>query len=172
MTLRLFVRALVVAVAFVLATSVAWWGVPVAAAIFGAITHRDRGGAIVSGVGAIIAWGGILLWDATRGPVGTVATTLGGVLQVNALAVTGIFLVTLMTSIIIKSLPAFTEHRAILSVLVDPAVVDPTGKRNIADLRSADYASLTRAAITTAIPGIEGRNARKALTGMLSSGAS
>lgn len=92
-------------------------------------------------------------------------------LGIGALALTALFLVMLLTSIIVKSLPAFSEHRAVMSVLVDAAVVDPDGKRNADTLRSADYASLTRAAITTVIPGIEGRSARKALTGLLSSGA-
>ena len=87
MTGRLALRTLLVALAFALMSSIAWWGVAAAAAVFGAITHRDRGGAVVAGFGAIVAWGGILLWDASRGPAGTVATTLGGVLQVNTLAV-------------------------------------------------------------------------------------
>jgi hypothetical protein len=42
---------------------------------------------VVAGVAAILAWGGILVFDAVRGPVGTVAATLGGVLQVYPLAV-------------------------------------------------------------------------------------
>lgn len=89
----------------------------------------------------------------------------------GALAVTAIFLVLLLTSIVVKSLPAFTEHRAVLDVVIDPAVVDPDGKRSPEALRGADYSSLTRTAITTLIPGIEGRTQRKALTGLISSGA-
>ncbi|MBX9683328.1 MAG: phosphate ABC transporter permease PstA [Hyphomicrobium sp.] len=89
----------------------------------------------------------------------------------GALALTAVFLVALLTSIIVKSLPAFSEHRAVLSVLVDAAIVDADGKRNADAIRAADYASLTRAAITAVIPGIEGRTARKALNGLLSSGA-
>jgi hypothetical protein len=87
MTRRLALRTLIVAISFVAATAVAWWGIIVAAAIFGAITHRDRASAIVAGFGAIIAWSGILVYDAIRGPVGTVAATLGGVLQVHPIAI-------------------------------------------------------------------------------------
>ncbi len=89
----------------------------------------------------------------------------------GALAVTAVFLVTLLTAIIVKSLPAFTEHRAVLDVLVDASIVDPDGKRDPNVLRAADYGSLTRTAIAAAIPGIEGRTPRKALNGLISSGA-
>ena len=87
MTRRLALRAIIVALAFAAATAVGWWGVPVAAAIFGAITWRDRGGPVVAGFGAILSWSGFLVWDAVRGPVGTVAATLGGVLQVHPMAI-------------------------------------------------------------------------------------
>lgn len=87
MTGRLALRALVVALAFTAATAVGWWGIPAAAALFGAITARDRGGPLVAGLAAIIAWGGILAWDATQGPVNSVASALGGVLNVLPIAV-------------------------------------------------------------------------------------
>lgn len=87
MTSRLLLRAIVVAIAFAAATAVGWWGVPAAAAIFGVITWRDRGGPIVAGLAAILAWGGILIWDAMSGPTNRVAATLGGVLLVHPVAV-------------------------------------------------------------------------------------
>lgn len=87
MTRQLALRALVVALAFAAATAIAWWAVPVAAALFGAITWRDRGGPVVSGFAAIIAWGGLLAWNATQGPAGVVASTLGGILRVHPVAV-------------------------------------------------------------------------------------
>jgi len=83
----LALRTLVVSVAFVAASAIGWWAMPLAAAIFGAITYRDRGGAVVAGCAAMLAWAGILGYDAVRGPVGTVATTLGGVLQIRPIAV-------------------------------------------------------------------------------------
>lgn len=87
MTIGFFWRIAIVAVALAAATAIGWWAVPLAAAIFGVITRRDRGGPVVAGVGAIVAWGGILAYDAFRGPVGAVAQTLGGVLQVRPIAV-------------------------------------------------------------------------------------
>ena len=93
------------------------------------------------------------------------------VLGLGALLMTASFLVVLLTNIITKSIPAFSEHVVNLDVLIDPKVVDPEGKRDTATLLAADYASLTRTAMTSAIPGIEGRSPRRALTGLLSSGA-
>jgi hypothetical protein len=87
MTMSLVWRTLVVAIAFAAASAISWWAVPIAAAAFGALTWRDRGGPLVAGFGGMLAWGGILAYDATRGPVGTVASTLGGVLQIRPIAV-------------------------------------------------------------------------------------
>ncbi|MFN0218509.1 MAG: phosphate ABC transporter permease PstA [Hyphomicrobium sp.] len=92
-------------------------------------------------------------------------------LGIGALALTGLFLIILLSNIVWNALPAFWEHHAVLEVTIDPAVVDPDGKRSPEALQAADYASLTRRAIETAIPGIEGRAARKSLTSLLSSGA-
>lgn len=87
MSARLILRTLVVAVAFAAATAIGWWAVPLAAAIFGAMTAHDRAGPVVAALGAIVAWGAILLWTATQGPVHTVAVTLGGILQTRPIAV-------------------------------------------------------------------------------------
>lgn len=87
LTTSLIWRTLIVAVAFVAASAIAWWAVPIAAAAFGALTFRDRSGPVVAGLAGMFAWTGILVYDATRGPVGTVAATLGGVLQIRPIAV-------------------------------------------------------------------------------------
>lgn len=92
-------------------------------------------------------------------------------LGLGSLILTGTFLIALLTNIIYKSIPAFSEHVATLNVTLDPAVIDPEGKKDPATLAAADYASLTRAALTTAIPGVEGRAAKKQLSSILSSGA-
>ena len=57
------------------------------AALFGVLTTRDRGGPLVAGAGAMLAWASLLVYDATRGPVGTVAATVGGVLQMKPVGV-------------------------------------------------------------------------------------
>ena len=89
----------------------------------------------------------------------------------GSLLLTGLFLVVLLTNIFVKALPAFTEHVTLLDVTLDPAVIDPDGKKDQAVLAGADYASLARAALAAAIPGIEGRAAKKQLASILSSGA-
>ena len=77
------------ALAHALATGWPSGGVPSAevGAVFGALTYKDRAGPLVAGFGAIIAWSGILAYDAFRGPVSTVAQTVGGVLQTKPIAV-------------------------------------------------------------------------------------
>lgn len=89
----------------------------------------------------------------------------------GAVAVTGIFLLLLLTNIFVKAIPAFFAHSADLAVKLDPAVITPGGKNDVATLRSADYASLVRTAFGTVIPGVEGRAAKKELSGIISSGA-
>ena len=87
LTMSLIWRTLIVAVALTAASAIGWWAVPIAAAAFGALTYRDRGGPVVAGLAGMLAWTGILVYDATRGPVGTVAETLGGVLQIRPIAI-------------------------------------------------------------------------------------
>ena len=87
LSMQLAWRTLVVTVAFAAAAAIGWWALPIAAAAFGALTYRDRGGPLVAGVAGMLAWAGILAYDAVRGPVGTVAETLGGVLQIRPIAV-------------------------------------------------------------------------------------
>lgn len=92
MTRQLALRTALVTAAFVLATRIGWWALPVAAAGFGAITHRDRGGPLVAGVSAMLAWAALLGWDAWHGPVGVVAATVGDVLQIRAIGLYGLAL--------------------------------------------------------------------------------
>lgn len=87
MTRSLVLRTLMVTIALAAASAIAWWAVPIAAGAFGALTYRDRAGPLVAGCGGMLAWGGVLAYDATRGPVSTVAATLGGVLQTRPIAV-------------------------------------------------------------------------------------
>ncbi len=88
-----------------------------------------------------------------------------------ALALTTTFLALLLTDIVRRGIPAFFEHTVTLDVAFDKSVIDPDGKGDVSALRSADYAALANAALATAIPGIEGRTAKKDLQKLLSSGA-
>ena len=90
---------------------------------------------------------------------------------VAALTVTTVFLVFLITDIIIKGMPAFWQHRVTLDVPLKAETIDPEGKRDATAMRAADYMALARGALTTAVPGVEGRSARKQLLELLSSGA-
>lgn len=70
----------VVAVAMAGATLLAgWWTVPALGALWGA-----RRSPFVAGVGALMGWGGLLAWQATRGPVGPLATQVAEILSLPA----------------------------------------------------------------------------------------
>lgn len=87
MTRQMMLRTAVVTAAFAFASLIGWWALPAAAAVFGAITRRDRGGALVAGLAGMLAWALLLGLDAWAGPVPAVATTLAGVLQIRPAAV-------------------------------------------------------------------------------------
>jgi hypothetical protein len=86
-TRQLALRTLLVTLAFTAASLISWWALPVAAAMFGALTRDDRSGAVVAGAAGMLAWAVLLAWDAWAGPVGAVAATLAGVLQIKSVAV-------------------------------------------------------------------------------------
>lgn len=88
-----------------------------------------------------------------------------------ALALTTTFLVVLLADIVRRGIPAFFEHTAAIDVAFDKGVIDPDGKGDEATLRAADYQAIANAALATAIPGIEGRTAKKDLNRLLSPGA-
>jgi hypothetical protein len=75
------------ALAMAAATWIAWWLVPVVAAAFGVIARKQPGSALVAGISAMIAWAGLLAAVSTQGPVGTVASTIGGLLQIRPVGV-------------------------------------------------------------------------------------
>ena len=88
-----------------------------------------------------------------------------------ALVVAAVFLVALISNIVMKGLPAFTQYSLLLDVAIPADLVEPDKQRDPVALRSADYFPVTRDALMAAIPGIESRAGEKALTRVLSSGA-
>ena len=81
-------RLVLLATAFAVATfAIGWWAVPLVAAVYAAITAAQRGSAVLSGLAAMIGWAALLAITASRGPVGTLATELGGVLQLKPVLV-------------------------------------------------------------------------------------
>jgi phosphate transport system permease protein len=87
---------------------------------------------------------------------------------IAALVVTAVFLVVLLADILMKGLPAFTQHSVTLSV---PVSAQEFGDKSVSAIRGADYFPITRDALMAAIPGIESRSGERALTRLLSTGA-
>jgi hypothetical protein len=86
-------RVVLLATAFAIATWVlGWWAVPVVAAVYAAISSAQRSSAVVSGTAAMLGWGALLAIDASRGPVGTLAAELAGILRISPV---GIYAVTI-----------------------------------------------------------------------------
>ena len=86
--MMLLARLVLLTTAFAVATfALGWWAVPLVAAGYAAITTAQRGSAILSGVAAMLGWGALLAITASRGPVGTLAAELAGVLQLRPIGV-------------------------------------------------------------------------------------
>ncbi|CAN1494988.1 Phosphate transport system permease protein PstA [Rhabdaerophilaceae bacterium] len=92
-------------------------------------------------------------------------------LGLGAIVLTALFLGFLLVDILRKGLPAFFEHRALLSVTLDASAIDPRGQRDLAELRNGDYQAVLRAGLQDVFPGSLDRRARRALDGILSTGA-
>jgi Domain of unknown function (DUF3333) len=82
-----------------------------------------------------------------------------------ALALTTVFLAFLLADIVSKGLPAFTEHRAKLEVLIDPARIDAAAPL------SGDYEGVLKDALRAQFPEMGARADRKKLNSVLSRGA-
>jgi hypothetical protein len=81
-------RLVLLAAAFAIATFVlGWWAVPIVAAIYAAISSAQRSSALTSGLAAMVGWAALLAITAARGPVGTLAKELGGILQIRPMGV-------------------------------------------------------------------------------------
>jgi hypothetical protein len=86
--MMLLARLVLLTTAFAVATfALGWWAVPLVAAGYAAITTAQRGSAILSGFAAMLGWGALLAITASRGPVGTLAAELAGVLQLRPIGV-------------------------------------------------------------------------------------
>ncbi len=88
-----------------------------------------------------------------------------------AIALTAVFLVVVITDIVIKGLPAFTQHRLVLPVKLDPAEIDPQNTRNPTVIRQGDFQAPVRDALRAIFPEVTDRAGRRMLDGLLSSGA-
>ncbi len=83
-----------------------------------------------------------------------------------------VFLAVLLTSIIGKGYSAFYQHEVQISVALDPAVIDPDGKRDHHALAVADYRALVRTAMVSMFPEVaDNRHERRELMDLVSEGA-
>jgi hypothetical protein len=112
-------RLVLLATAFALATfALGWWAVPLVAAVYAAISSAQRGSALISGLAAMLGWAALLAVVAARGPVGTLAAELGGVLN---LKVFGVYAVTIAFPGLLAVTSAVVA-RALASRFNQPAV--------------------------------------------------
>ena len=88
-----------------------------------------------------------------------------------AIGLTGLFLVLVLTDIIAKGLPAFTQYRVTLDITFSASDIDPQGTRDPQVLSNGDYQALVRNALRAQFPNVTGRTERRALDGIVSSGA-
>lgn len=89
----------------------------------------------------------------------------------TAIAVAALFLLTVLTDILVRGLPAFTQHWLEFEVLVDPAEIDPQGTKDPAVIRGGDFQAIARNALRNIFPDAADRASRRLLDGLLSSGA-
>jgi len=90
----------------------------------------------------------------------------------GAMIMTAVFVLAVLFDVLLKGLPAFWQHSLVLEVPLKAELLDPEGTRDPESIRRADFFSLSRDALRAAVPGVEGRQAKKKLDGLLSSGAS
>ncbi len=84
---------------------------------------------------------------------------------VAALVLTALFLAYLLVDIVSKGWPAFFEHRAVISVALDPAKLDA------ANVATSDFDTLVKESWRAQFPEITTRVERKQLSGLLSQAA-
>jgi phosphate transport system permease protein len=88
-----------------------------------------------------------------------------------AIGITALFLVVVLTDIVIKGYPAFTQNVLMMNITVDAAEIDPKGTRNPAEIRAGDFQALVRNALRAEFPDAKDRIQRRQLDSILSSGA-
>ena len=78
-----------------------------------------------------------------------------------AVAAGMLFLVYLFFVIFSNGLGAFRQTQILVPVFYDPAIIDPSGNRDEAELLAADYAAVIRASLKSRFPDVEGRAATR-----------
>jgi phosphate transport system permease protein len=88
-----------------------------------------------------------------------------------AIAAGLLFLTLLFTSIVANGYSAFVQSFIQLEVYFDPDTLDPQGTRDPDQLRTANYGGLVKQSLRDSFPEVSGRRDKRALYGLVSSGA-
>ncbi|WP_343561021.1 phosphate ABC transporter permease PstA [Kiloniella sp. b19] len=91
-----------------------------------------------------------------------------------AIALAGLILLTLGTSIVSKGYSAFYQTYMVLDVTLEESRIDPDGQRDVAKLEavsSSKYRALVRSALQDAFPEVEGRRELRKLFGIAGAGS-
>lgn len=91
---------------------------------------------------------------------------------IAAIILTALFLSVVLLDVLFKGLPAFSEYRVDLKVTADQAALDPQNTRDPVTLLAGNYDKIIRDALAAQFPDVSTRAERRALNGLLSSGAS
>ncbi|MBC8026981.1 MAG: phosphate ABC transporter permease PstA [Steroidobacteraceae bacterium] len=81
------------------------------------------------------------------------------------------FLFYLFFVIFSNGIGAFQQTQVRIPVFFDPAIIDPSGRRNVEEMRTADYQAVLRAALKAKFPEVEGRVASRELSRLVSGSA-
>jgi phosphate transport system permease protein len=81
------------------------------------------------------------------------------------------FLFYLFFVIFSNGIGAFRQTQVRIDVFYDPAIIDPSGTRNVEEMRTADYQAVLRAALKAKFPEVDGRAASRELSRIVSGSA-
>ncbi len=82
-----------------------------------------------------------------------------------------LFVAALFLDIASKGYSAFVQSHVELEVFFDPAVIDPEGSRDLEAIARADFRKIARAPLAELFPNLTSRSDKRALYGLLSTGA-
>lgn len=82
-------RELLIAIVLMIAGTwfLGWWTVPIVGALWGFHRRSDAAVTLLAGAAGATAWGALLFWQSTQGPVARLVELLGTLLQVGPVAV-------------------------------------------------------------------------------------
>ncbi len=81
------------------------------------------------------------------------------------------FLFYLFFVIFSNGIGAFQQTQVRIPVFFDPAIIDPSGRRDVEELRTADYQAVLRASLKAKFPDVSGRAASRELSRLVSGSA-